>query len=81
MFAAFVSLRVFTIELMDGQPHPSEKYLRYVTKVSRQAPHVESVTIFHGNNHVFRCERVNTNWVICDEIASAVRVCLHPFTR
>jgi hypothetical protein len=66
MFAAFVSLRDFTLDLL-GDHHPSEKYLRYITKASRQAPRVESVTIFHGHDHVFLCKRVNANWVVCDE--------------
>ena len=66
MFAAFVSLRDFTLHIM-GDHYPSEKYLRYITKASRQAPHVESFTISHGYNHVFRCERDKENWVVCDE--------------
>jgi hypothetical protein len=66
MFAAFVSLRNFTLDLL-GDHFPSEKYLRYITKSSRQAPHIESVAIRHGRNHSFRCKRVNENWVICDK--------------
>ena len=67
MLAAFVSLRVFTLDLLGDHHHLSEKYLRYITKASRQAPHVESVTISHRSNHAFRCKRVNSNWVVCDE--------------
>jgi hypothetical protein len=66
MLAAFVSLRVFTIELR-GYRHPS---VRYITKASHQAPHLESFTIHSisfGNNYTFRCKRVNGNWVVCDE--------------
>jgi hypothetical protein len=66
MFTAFVSLRVFTLQLKVDH-HPSEKYLRYITNASRQSPHVESVTIYHGSNNAFRCKRVNANWVVCDE--------------
>jgi hypothetical protein len=68
MLVAFVSLRVFTLRLKrDHQLQSSEKYLRYITKASHQAPHLESFTIHHGNNHTFRCKRVNANWVVCDE--------------
>ena len=67
MFAAFVSLRDFTLDPLGDLIHPSEKYLRYITKASRHAPHVESVTIYHGSNNAFRCKRVNANWVVCDE--------------
>ena len=72
MLVAFVSLRVFTLRLVDNQLQSSEKYLRYITKVyitkvTHQAPHLESFTIHHGRNHAFRCKRVNANWVVCDE--------------
>jgi hypothetical protein len=67
MLVAFVSLRVFTLQFGGPRPHHSEKYLRYVTKVSRQAPHLESFTICHIGVHTFRCMRVNENWVDCDE--------------
>ena len=68
MLAAFVSLRVVTIDLTGGgQPHPSEKYLRYITKVSHQAPHLEYFTIRHANHHTFHHKQVNENWVVCDE--------------
>jgi hypothetical protein len=66
MFATFVSLRDFSLDLL-GVHYPSEKYLRYITNASRQAPNLESVTISHGRNHVFRCKRDNENWVVCDE--------------
>jgi hypothetical protein len=67
MLIAIVSLRVFTLRFWGTQPHPSEKYLQYITKASRQALHLESFTIHNGNDHAFRCKRVNANWVICDE--------------
>jgi hypothetical protein len=66
MFAAFVSLRDFTLRLYDSQPQPSEKYLRYITKVSHQAPRLESFTIHHVNDHTFRRKPVDSNWVVCD---------------
>jgi len=73
MLVAFVSLRVFTLEHRDDQPHRpnlSEKYLRYITKASHQAPHLEYFTIhsfYHGNDYTFCCKRVNSNWVVCEE--------------
>jgi hypothetical protein len=65
MLVAFVSLRVFTLDLL-GDHHPSEKYLRYVTKVSRQAPHLESFTIHHSDDHTRCYKRVNENWIVYD---------------
>ena len=67
MLAAFVSLRVFTLRLGGRKFHPSEIYLRYITKASRQAPHLESFTIHLGDHYTFRYKRVNENWVVCDE--------------
>ena len=67
MLTAFVSLRVFTLELTGRRPHRSEKYLRYITKVSHQAPHLEYFTIRHANHQTFRHKQVNENWVVCDE--------------
>jgi hypothetical protein len=67
MLAAFVLIRVFTLQLGGKQLQSSEKYLRYITKASHQAPHLESFTTHHGNDHTFRCKRVNANWVVCDE--------------
>jgi hypothetical protein len=67
MFAAFVSLRDFTLDPLGDLIHPSEKYLQYITKASRQAPHLESFTIHNVNDYAFRCKRVNANWVVCDE--------------
>jgi hypothetical protein len=63
MLVAFVSLRDFTLQLTSDY-RPSEQY---ITKVSRQAPHLEYFTIRHGIDHAFRCKRVNKNWVVCDE--------------
>jgi hypothetical protein len=73
MLVAFASLRVFTLELRDNQLHGSfgfESYRRYITKVSRQAPHLESLTIdciYYDTRYTFRCEQVNANWVVCEE--------------
>jgi hypothetical protein len=70
MLVACVSLRVFRLELTGDQLHRPKKHLRYVTKVSHQAPHLESFTILsfnYGDDYSFRCKRVDTNWVICDE--------------
>jgi hypothetical protein len=67
MLAAFVSLRVFKLLLKRAQFLSFENYLRYITKASHQAPHLESFTIHHGHNHTFRCKRVNANWVVCEE--------------
>jgi hypothetical protein len=67
MLVAFVSLRVFKLQLSGDQLHPSGKYIRYITKASRQAPHLESFTIHHVRDHTFRCKRVNEIWVVCDE--------------
>jgi hypothetical protein len=68
MLAAFVSLRVVTIDLTGGgQPHPSEKYLRYITKASNRAPPLKFFTIQDGDDDTFRYKRVNANWVVCDE--------------
>jgi hypothetical protein len=69
MLVAFVSLRVFTLELNGDLLRPPENHLRYVTKVSHQAPYLESFTILSTNfgcDHTFRCKRVDANWVICD---------------
>jgi len=66
MLAAFVSLRVFTLELGGKQLQSSETYLGYITKASNQAPHLESFTIRHGNDYAFRCKRVNANWIVCE---------------
>jgi hypothetical protein len=78
MLVAFVSLRDFTLQLKDDH-HPSEKYIPYITKASSHAPHLESITIYHGHNHAphlktvdgrnraFRFKRVDANWVVCDE--------------
>ena len=66
MLAAFVSLRVFTLELTGSRSHRSEKYLRYITKVSHHAPHLDSFNINRGGNS-FRFKRVNANWAVCDE--------------
>ena len=65
MLVAFVSLRIFTLRLR-GYPHPCEEYLRYITKASNQAPHLESFTIHHGYDHTVHCKRTNENWVVCD---------------
>ena len=67
MLVAFVSLRVLTLRLKGDQLHLSEKYLRYITKASHQAPHLEFFTIHYGNDYTFHCKRVNENWVVCDE--------------
>jgi hypothetical protein len=67
MLVAFVSLRVFTLRLWVNRLHPSEKYLRYITKASNQAPHLEFFTIHHHDDYDFRFKRVNENWVVCDE--------------
>jgi hypothetical protein len=67
MLAAFVSLRVFTLELGGKQLQSSETYLGYITKASHQAPHLEFFTIHHGKDHTFRCKRVDANWVVCAE--------------
>jgi hypothetical protein len=64
MLVSFVSLQVLTLDLMTDH-RPPEIYLRYITKVSRQAPHLESFTITYG--HAFRFKRVNENWVVCGE--------------
>jgi hypothetical protein len=69
MLVASVLLRVFTLRLRGYQDH-SEKYLRYITKTSDQAPHLESFTIHHysdlGPGLTIRCKRINENWVVCD---------------
>ena len=65
VIVAFVSLRDFTLDPLGDLIHPSEKYLQYITKASRQAPHLESFTIDHGP--AFRFKQVNENWVVCDE--------------
>jgi hypothetical protein len=67
MFVAFVSLRVFALKHRGNQRRVSEKYLRYITKASHQAPHLEFFTIHYGNFYTFDCKRVNENWVVCDE--------------
>jgi hypothetical protein len=67
MLVAFVSLRVFTLRLEGDQRHLYEKYLRYITKASHRAPHLEFFTIRYSDNYAFRCKRVNANWVVCDE--------------
>ena len=69
MLAAFVSLRVFTLQLWGNRPHPSETYLQYITNASNQAPHLELFTIIllDGDRYTFRCKRVNENWVVYDE--------------
>jgi hypothetical protein len=70
MLVAFVSLRDFTLELEDERLHlsnRSKKYLRYITKASHRAPHLESFTIhsiYFDNGYIFRCERVDANWVV-----------------
>jgi hypothetical protein len=66
LLVAFVSLRVFTLDLL-GDHHPSEKYLRCITKVSDRAPHLEFFTIEDGAEYTFRYKRVSANWVVCDE--------------
>jgi 23S rRNA C2498 (ribose-2'-O)-methylase RlmM len=71
MLVAFVSLRVFTLQLWGNQRHLSEKYLRYITKASHQAPHLEFFTIryyYYEDGHIFRCKRVDASWVVCDEV-------------
>ena len=67
MLTAFVSLQVSTLELTGGDPHHFEKYLEYITKVSHQAPRLESFTINHVDDHTFCRKPVNANWVVCDE--------------
>jgi hypothetical protein len=67
MLAAFVSLRVFTLGLTGGDPHPSEKYLEYITKVAHRAPHLIYFTIQHVNDYTFGRKQVNENWAVCDE--------------
>ena len=85
MLVAFVSLRVFTLGHRDDQPHVSnlsEIYLRYITKATNQAPHLEFFTIQSyyyddddavsddqavGDDYTFCCKRVNANWVVCEE--------------
>jgi hypothetical protein len=67
MLVAFVSLRVFTLQLYNNQLLSSEEYLRYITKVSNQAPHLESFTIHQGYYHIVRFKWVNGNWTVCDE--------------
>ena len=66
MLVSFVSLRVFTLELWGEELYRIEKYIRYITKTSNQAPHLESFTIKHGA-YTIRCKRVNKNWVVCDK--------------
>ena len=66
MLVAFVSLRVFSFQLRGNPLRVSEKYLRYITKVSHQAPRLESFTIHHVNDHTFRRKPVDSNWVVCD---------------
>ena len=74
MLVVFVSLRVFTLQLWGDQLQSSKKYLRYITKSSNQAPHLEFFAIHYydddhtvSDDNIFRCKRVNTNWVVCDE--------------
>ena len=64
MLVAFVSLRDFTLHFWDRQ-QISEKYFQFVTKVSRQALHLEFFTIRRRYNRPFRRKRVNANWVVC----------------
>jgi len=67
MLVGFVSLRDFTLLFRSNQLRPSEKYLRYITKESNQAPHLEFFTICPRDDYTFCCKRVNENWVVCDE--------------
>ena len=66
MLAVFVSLRDFTLQL-GCPPRHSGEYLRYITKASHRAPHLQSFTIDHYYTHTFRFKWVNGNWVVCDE--------------
>jgi hypothetical protein len=66
MLVAFVSLRVFTLQL-EGYHLRNEDYPRYITKVFDRAPHLDFFTIQDGDDHTFRCKRVNENYVVCDE--------------
>jgi hypothetical protein len=66
MLVAFVSLRVFTLRLRGNRLHVSLNYLRYITKTTHQAPHLEFFTI-HNHNYTFRHKRINENWIVCDE--------------
>jgi hypothetical protein len=68
MLVAFVSLRVFTLRLGSRELYPSEKYLKYITNASHQAPHLESFTIHLGSRYTLRYKRVNENWVVCGEV-------------
>jgi hypothetical protein len=71
MLAAFVSLRVFTLSILDNQLHPTEYYLQYITKASDQAPHLEFFTIQDVDDCTFCCKRVNENWVVYDDESPA----------
>jgi hypothetical protein len=48
MLAALVSRRVFILQLLNRELHLPEKYIRYITKVSDQAPHLELFLVRHG---------------------------------
>jgi hypothetical protein len=67
MLVAFVSLRFFKVKLDGFRPNLPERYIRYITKTTRQAPHLEYFTIHCVKSHPCCCKRVNENWVVCDE--------------
>jgi hypothetical protein len=67
MLADLVSRRV---QLLNREPHLPDKYIRYITKLSDQAPHFELFLVPHGIGRDVRdvrdCDfqRVNGKWVM-----------------
>jgi hypothetical protein len=54
------------LQLLNRELHLPEKYIRYITKLSDQAPRLESYLVRHGivrDIHDF--QRVNGKLVIC----------------
>jgi hypothetical protein len=66
ILVALVSLRIFILHFISLGLHPAETYIRYITKLSDRAPHLEYFTADGGFGRKIHCKRVNRKWVECD---------------
>jgi hypothetical protein len=54
------------------EQHPSKECLRYFAKISGYSHHLEYFTIRHIIYRVYSCKRVNSTWVVRDEVEHAL---------
>jgi hypothetical protein len=70
ILTALVSLRIFILHFLGFGFHTAaaETNIRYITRLSDHAPHLEYFTVNVCGRKV-HCKRVNRKWVECDEAA------------